>query len=199
MLAGAVMAGGQSRRMGFDKARLEWGGEPLWRRQVRLLDTAGARPTALVRRVDQTDFGHLCWRDLRTDAGPLAGLEAALIGARELDASKLAVAAVDMPYLTSGWYRWLLAGGPTGAAARHDGLFEPLAAIYPVAALPFVQARLDAGQFALQGLLEELVARRLMAAPAVLPADLAQIRSVNTFGDCPSAAAPPGREPDLAR
>ncbi|HEY3754844.1 MAG TPA: molybdenum cofactor guanylyltransferase [Opitutaceae bacterium] len=201
-LAGAVMAGGQSRRMGFDKALLAWEGEPLWARQCRILAAAGAEPVAIVRRTDQSALGAVCWRDLRTDCGPLAGLETALIGARDAGASRVAVLAVDMPDLKADWFRWLLATAPEGMAARTEAHHEPLAAIYPVAALPVIQSRLDAGLLSLQALLDVLVQNGLMASFGIPTAFLPQIRSVNTVEACPSiiaTLASPPRAPDSTK
>ena len=44
--AAALLAGGRSLRMGRDKARLPWGGEPLWRHQWRTL--AALEPSSLL-------------------------------------------------------------------------------------------------------------------------------------------------------
>ena len=79
---GVVLAGGDSRRMGCDKAEIVIGGEPLWRRQVRVLRTAGADPVMLVRRPGQSaPDGIPILRDGVGDAGPMAGLQAALSAA----------------------------------------------------------------------------------------------------------------------
>ena len=82
-VSGAVLAGGESRRMGRDKAWLRIAGEPLWRRQVNVLRAAGAEPVWVVRRRGQRglsgEISHV-W-DAWENAGPLAGLEAALTAA----------------------------------------------------------------------------------------------------------------------
>src|SRR5688572_12672293 len=96
LLAGAVLAGGESRRMGSDKALLRLGGEALWRRQVRVLRRAGAEPVAVIRREGQAGLGRgaKVLQDMFIGAGPLAGLHAALAAA---EGSWVAVLAVDMP------------------------------------------------------------------------------------------------------
>lgn len=170
--------------MGFDKAALTWGGEPLWRRQMRVLREAGADPVALVRAPAQDDFGANCWRDRRSDQGPLAGLESALLQARAAHHGALLVLAVDMPFTQPEWFHWLRESAPEGGVAEHDGIFEPLAALYPAAALAVVQRRLDAGQLSLQGLIAELLALRLVRSLAAPPAYLPQIQSVNTVTPC---------------
>src|SRR5689334_7699439 len=67
-LTGAVMAGGQSRRMGQDKALLILDGEPLWHRQARVLRAAGAGTVGVVRQREQAPLAlppglHL-WHDV---------------------------------------------------------------------------------------------------------------------------------------
>src|SRR6478735_4246071 len=44
-LTAVLLAGGESRRMGRDKAMVELGGEPLWQRQLRVL--RGLKPEAI--------------------------------------------------------------------------------------------------------------------------------------------------------
>lgn len=200
--AGAVLAGGRSQRMGFDKALLSWGGEPLWRRQMRVLREAGAEPVALVRAPAQEDFGAICWRDRRVNQGPLAGLEAALLQAREAERGALLALAIDMPFTQPEWFHWMLQAAPDGAVAEHDGIYEPLAAVYPAAVLSVVQRRLDAGQRSLQGLIAELVALRLVRSLPVPKAYLPQIQSVNTVKPCLSTTVTSlsrPRDPDFTK
>jgi molybdopterin-guanine dinucleotide biosynthesis protein A len=129
---------------------------------------------ALVRRPGQSDLAAglpLC-RDRFTGAGPIAGLHAALTWnlTCPAPAERLAVLAVDMPAIDAGWFmglrRHCRPGG--GAVARHDGGFDPLAAIYPAAALPLVEERIRRGEHSLQRLVAALVAAGLMTA-VVLP------------------------------
>lgn len=153
---GAVMAGGASRRMGQDKATLEFNGELLWQRQVRILREAGANPVGVVRRPDQAvlslDASTPLWFDQASGIGPLAGLHAALVACQT---EWLAVVATDMPHIDAEWFHWLLGYCRPGIGAitqQADGLFEPLAAIYPRAALASANQRLTAGPHSLQSL-----------------------------------------------
>lgn len=188
-LSGAVLAGGESRRMGRDKAQVEWRGEPLWLRQTRILGNAGAADVAVVRRHGQARLdggagGVPCLYDLFEGAGPLAGLEVALAHCRT---RWLAVLAVDMAQIDAAWFRWLgsFCRPGVGAVARTTRGFEPLAAIYPREALPIVVARLRAGERSLQSLLTSLVnAHRCVAAP--LPAaQYLYVANWNSANDCP--------------
>ena len=195
-LGGAVLAGGRSRRMGANKARLRVGGGPLWRRQRRLLRKAGAAPVLIVQAAGQRALGRGVVRDRVRDAGPLAGLQAAL---EACPRPWLAVLAVDLPSIDADWFRWL--AGPcragVGAVVRTPAGYEPLVAIYPREALPRASAQLAAGDYSLQHLVATLVrARRLRVLRAGAgrrrqltnlnsPADLARLRSAPAGGPAP--------------
>jgi molybdopterin-guanine dinucleotide biosynthesis protein A len=184
LFAGAVLAGGESRRMGEDKARLLFGGEPLWRRQMRVLTAAGAAPVGVVRRAGQPEIApevrHV--RDEFSGAGPLAGLHAAL---KASGAAWVAVLAVDMPAIEAAWFRglWTQCAAGRGAVAQHADGFEPLAAIYPREALGVVAARLEAGRFSLQETIAELVAAERMAVRRLSEEERAQVENWNSPGD----------------
>ena len=169
-LSGVVLVGGRSRRMGRDKARLVVAGEPLWQRQVRVLERSGADPVGLALRPRQRSFGekHREIRDTTVDAGPLGGLYTALALS---PTPWLAVLAVDMPQVDPGWFRRLRRSCRPGMGAVYFTAagYEPLAAIYPREALPLVEKSLRAGKFTLQQLVAGLIRqRRLVAVP--LPA-----------------------------
>lgn len=189
--SGAVLAGGRSRRMGRDKATLRIGGTPLWRRQVGVLRAAGAAPLFLVRARGQralaTGRRTRLLRDAVADAGPLAGLHAALSAS---DAAHLAVLAVDLPAMDAAWFTALArrCAPGVGAVARTARGYEPLAAIYPRAALPLITRRLAAGELALQDLLRTLVRGRLMRVRRVRAAD-ARLANWNTPADPPPPVA----------
>jgi len=178
-MLGVVLAGGESRRMGRDKALVEVGGEPLWRRQVGVLLGAGAARVALVRRTGQEPIVYPdCLFDRVPDSGPLAGIHAAMeIGGHPL----VAVLAVDMPGIDVAWFAWLLGlcSPGVGAVAGSEGELEPLAAIYPADALPEVSGRLARGELSVQGLAKALAAAGMMTI-AEVPADYAgRLASLN--------------------
>ncbi len=170
--------------MGRDKARLRVGGEPLWRRQVRVLGEAGAAPVVVVRREGQTGMrGVRVVRDVFVGAGPLAGLHAALGAAGE--AAWVAVLAVDMPAVEAAWFAQLrqrCARG-RGAVVRHADGFEPLAAIYPVEARAVVEGRLRRGEYAMQGLVRALVRAKRMAVVEIAAEERAAMENWNSPGD----------------
>jgi molybdopterin-guanine dinucleotide biosynthesis protein A len=155
-MLGVVLAGGESRRMGRDKAGIVLGGQPLWRRQSEVLRSAGADPVFLVRRPGQpSPEGISCLRDVFPNAGPMAGLHAALV---EAGSGHVAVLAVDMPAIDPEWFLWLAGhcGPGLGAMAVHAAACEPLAAIYPAEAIGETVGHLERGQYSLQGLARSL-------------------------------------------
>lgn len=151
-----ILAGGKSSRMGRDKARLQVDGRTLLARQIQLVRATGAREIFISGRADAdyAEFGCLVLRDEWPDAGPLAGIAAALEATSE---PLLLVLAVDMPHLKGECLHRLLARctETTGAIPRVNGQIEPLAAIYPKTA---------------RDLLPEFPAVNPSASPAVLGA-----------------------------
>lgn len=166
-LTGAVIAGGRSTRMGRDKARLRVDGMELWQRQRRVLAAAGARPVIFALRAGQRRFAPdlVVVRDSRSGVGPIAGVHAAL---RACESEWLAVLAVDLPRVDAAWLKKLARLCRTGRGAvgiSREDFFEPFAAIYPKAALPWFEKHVaNGGSHSLQPLLHELVKRGVMKA-----------------------------------
>lgn len=146
--------------MGSDKALLPCDGEALWMRQWRVLEQAGAAEIFISAREDQTWVPRdlTVVRDTVPDAGPLAGIAAALACCR---GSHLLVLAVDLPRMEPAWFTRLaaLCKPDRGAVGRRAGFFEPLAAIYPRSLRPEAEAALACGEFSLQRLLGSAASR----------------------------------------
>lgn len=146
-----LLAAGKSERMGRDKALLPMAGEPLWRRQWRVLEQAGAAEIFLSARPDQAwvPSGVTTLADAVPGAGPLAGIAAALARCKT---SHLLVLAVDLPQMTPAWFAQLAAACALGrgAVGRRGKFYEPLAAIYPGELRAAAKAALGRGDYALQ-------------------------------------------------
>src|SRR3954467_15750089 len=82
LCSGLLLAGGESRRMGSDKAGLVLGGEALWRRQLRTLRAAGVGEILISRgalpALEVKEHGVVQIPDVAESAGPLGGLLAGL-------------------------------------------------------------------------------------------------------------------------
>ncbi len=156
--AAAVLAGGQSKRMGTDKAFLthQQTQRPYWQHQQALLQSLQPSRVIISANADQ-DFKEAdIVRDTHDRVGPLGGLLACLESMHE---SLLLVLAVDMIAMTTTPLQTLLDGcqDRQGAVYRDDGFFQPTAAVYPLAALDQVRAFQESGKRRLQDLLQQLV------------------------------------------
>ena len=144
-----ILAGGESTRMGRDKARLEIAGRPLLVRQIQMVRETGAGEVFISGRAgqDYAEFGCPVLSDQFGVAGPLAGIERALAAA---SFSRLLVVAVDMPGLTAVILNQLVerSGGTKGMVPRLEGRMEPLAAVYPKSAWPVAASLLNTGVYA---------------------------------------------------
>lgn len=189
VFSAVLLAGGRSTRMGTDKALLATGamdGRMLWQRQFDVLAQAGAAEIMISARPEQTwvPTGAAVVRDAVPDAGPLAGIVAALERAAH---GHLAVLAVDLPAMRPEWFESLLAEcrpgvgavGRQAGAAAHGEFFEPLAAIYPEELMVSGREALARGEFSLQRFLASAVAEGRMEVRPLTPADVALFENWN--------------------
>ena len=157
-LSALLLAGGESRRMGVDKATLTIGGTPLWQRQIALLRELEPEELFIaVRRIPAwaPDEGE-CLLDLPPSRGPLSGLA---VGLARSQSSHLVVLAVDMPFMTSAHLRLLceLTRPGCGVMPFVNERAEPLAALYPREAREEISSALAGDDFSLQALARLLI------------------------------------------
>jgi molybdopterin-guanine dinucleotide biosynthesis protein A len=154
-LAGVVLCGGRSLRMGVDKATLEVGGTTLLARAIARL-TDACDPVLIAPGALRLDIeAQRLVPDALPDAGPLGGIVAALDRSPH---SLLAVVAVDMPWLDPALLRFL-----AGRVGDHDVAVcetqrgaEPLHAVYSRSALPIAEAALHSPDRSVRGVITRL-------------------------------------------
>jgi molybdopterin-guanine dinucleotide biosynthesis protein A len=100
-----VLAGGQSKRMGRDKALLPLGGQTLLERALALAHRVAPRVAVLGPREKYASARERIIEDEFSDCGPLAGIHAAL-GASETDLNL--ILSVDMPFVPLEFFKYLL-------------------------------------------------------------------------------------------
>lgn len=174
----ALLAGGKSSRMGQDKARLEFEGQPLWKHQIRLLESLSPDQLLISGRSDGPYAGtsYRVLLDEEPGLGPLAGLATLLA---HCTAPRLLVLAVDMPWMTRPVLETLL-GAEKGLVPEHDGWWEGTAAVYPREILPLIQKALHGPDRSFQALVRQAADQGLLASWPV-PAGLRScFRSWNT-------------------
>jgi molybdenum cofactor guanylyltransferase len=179
-----LLAGGESRRMGRDKATLEFQGRLLWEHQLELL--RALRPEQIFVSARTTpawlpnDVGLLL--DDPPSHGPLSGLTKALT---TMGTSHLLALGVDMPFMTVDEFRRLLelATDGRGVVPIIGDRAEPLAAFYPAEAAGDFQRALGGSDFSLQAIVRNLAAAGRVMLRTVADADMKFYRSLNAPGD----------------
>lgn len=151
VLKGLVLSGGRSRRMQRDKAVLQYGGQTQLDRAVTLLSQqvgavhVSVRPDQIAEPVRAR---HPQIVDRLQDRGPIAGILAAL---QTDPQAGWFVLACDLPQLDALSIATLIAARDPARLATayrsvHDGLPEPLCAIYEPASGPALQEFLERGR-----------------------------------------------------
>lgn len=159
-VSAAVLAGGESRRMGRDKSLLELDGEPLIARVVSRL--AELSDDILVITNDTEKYEWLADRvrfasDLGgAGQGPLAGIGAALQAARH---DVVLVVATDMPFLNTDLLAYLVEKAETVdvvVPVIEEGRPETMHAVYRRTCLPAIKQRLEANRRKITGFFEDV-------------------------------------------
>ena len=173
-----LLAGGKSSRMGRDKAFLEIDGAPLWRRQFGVLREL--QPEQLLVAGPPRDEWSDCEivADEISDAGPLAGVAAAL---QKCTAPLLVVLAVDLPRMTAEFLRSLCRDA--GAVPRGPGGFEPLAAAYPAKCAALAVQMLRSGDYSMQSFVRAAIEQGLLAERKISETELNLFHNLNTPAD----------------
>ena len=157
-ISAVLLAGGESVRMGKDKATVLFRGKPLWEVQLGLLRKLEPSGIFVSARTDPS------WRpgdvhfvaDIPPSRGPLSGVAAALARMRT---THLLALAIDMPFITENFLRYVCEQieARVGVVPKIDNRAEPLAAIYPREALIDFRNALAGSDFSLQTLTRSLV------------------------------------------
>jgi molybdenum cofactor guanylyltransferase len=191
-VAGVVLCGGHSRRMGRPKAWLPFGPELMLPRVVRLLGEA-VQPVVVVAAAGQDlpplQPGVVIVRDERQDRGPLQGLVAGLCALRD-HAEAAYLSSCDVPLLRPAFVRRLieLLGEYTICAPKTANRPHPLAAVYRLEAVEAAQQLLAKDRLRLSTLLD-ILPTRFVAPEELADADptLDSLRNVNTPDDYEAA------------
>ena len=151
-VAGFILAGGESSRMGVDKGLLEIAGAPMIVRAARLAEAVTGTPAVVVGAPEK--YRGLGLRAIADDwpgCGPLGGIATAL---RASEADWNLIVACDLPHLTQEWLQYLLQRARDSAEeavvamnvtpANKRGA-EPLCAMYHKGSEPALRRALERG------------------------------------------------------
>lgn len=188
--AGVILAGGQSRRFGTNKALAEFNGVPLIQRVTGLIGALFSEKLLITNTPETYSF--LAWPtagDRFPDHGPLAGIHAALSGIRS---PRAFITACDMPFLVPELIRYLCSlATPEWEVVLpwlDDGP-EPLCAVYSKMALPVITDNLRNGQKKISQSLEQMRVRKVgYQEIAKIAPDRKAFYNINRYEDLQHAA-----------
>jgi len=151
-LYGLLLSGGASQRMRQDKAALAYRGEPQLLRAWRLLSAVTERAFVSVRESQRDDplrAGLPQIVDSYDAIGPAAGI---LSAQQRFPEAAWLVVACDLPLLDEATLRRLIdardvSAAATAFASSHDGLPEPLCAIWEPASHDLLLSRYENGSY----------------------------------------------------
>ena len=186
-VAGFVLAGGESRRMGRDKALIEFAGEPLVVRALKILREAGLDARIAGGRGDLEQFAPVV-ADAEPGRGPLGGICAALAASGE---QRAVFMPVDLPPLPASLVTLMVRRAQIARTAvtvpSVSGFAQTFPAVIDRAALPGLQDGLKQGSGGCYAAFESAAAG-LMQRVAVVPAEyLAQAGQVTHPDGLPPA------------
>jgi molybdenum cofactor guanylyltransferase len=183
-----LLAGGESRRMGTDKATVLFRGKPLWQVQLETLQKLEPKQIFVSARIDPP------WRrddvlfvaDIPPSRGPLSGLAASL---DQMRTTHLLALAIDMPWMSNKYLEFLCAQiVPGRGVVPHIGdRAEPLAAIYPREAATECHNALTGSDFSLQSVVRDLIVSGKLSEQSVEEAHKKLFRNVNVVSELSSA------------
>jgi molybdenum cofactor guanylyltransferase len=161
-----IMAGGKSRRMGRDKAFVDFKGRPLLRRALEVARSVAADVRIVGggdRDRQKLESYAAVVEDIFPDCGPLGGIHAAL---RASSTELNLMLAVDMPFVSSRFLQYLIDEARITAPAivvvpRAGGRRQPLCAIYRRDFADAAEAALRAGRNRIDVLFEVVKTRVL--------------------------------------
>lgn len=173
-LAGLVLCGGNSARMGEDKCFLRYHLHPQWEHLVRLLGPLCSKVvvscrvqqlTKLSEALSSLPYPPLLAADLPEFAGhgPMSGL---LTGFHRQPDHALLVVGCDYPFLTSNDLETIIGARSENVdavcfAREKDEVDEPLVAVYEGTTVPMIKEYFRHGDYSLRRVLRQVRTRRL--------------------------------------
>jgi molybdopterin-guanine dinucleotide biosynthesis protein MobB len=167
-----VLAGGKSKRMGADKALIEWQGKPLLWQIVERFQRAGfsvivaGGPYEWAQRLKGLPAPVVADLPAHEGFGPLAGIEAGLLNIKTQPPVPrpsslvpfVGVIACDLPFADPNLLSWLAGqiGDADAVVPIVDGEPQPLHAVYARSCLPHLVAQLESQDKSVKSFLKRL-------------------------------------------
>ena len=156
---GIILAGGENRRMGTDKAFLDIDGRPMIEHILDVFSTLFKRTIVVTNTPDRYrnyDVEVTC--DALDIRGPLTGIYSGLL--KSTDEYNFVVAC-DMPYLNPRLISYMgeIAAGQDAVVPQFNGFLEPLHAVYRRELLTAIEAQIRKQDRRIRGLFDHIQVR----------------------------------------
>ncbi len=146
LFSAAVLAGGESRRMGCNKALMDYHGRPLIMHVLETVEQVIPK-LAIVAKIPQEyqSLGREVLQDAHKLQTPLVGILTALLGSQT---DYVFITSCDMPFLTAEVVRIICeqSMGSDITVPRWDEHYEPLCAVYNRSCIPNIRKTLETGE-----------------------------------------------------
>ncbi len=157
-----ILAGGKSRRFGRDKALYPFRGRPLIANMVEVVEKITNDILIITNSPQSFDFlPYPKYRDLIPESGPLGGIYTGLYYSQ----NRLnIVLPCDMPFVTPACLRYLVenSNGYDVTVPYHNGLQEPLCAVYSRDCLPFIKTQIESKDYQVFQFYDKVKTQRLL-------------------------------------
>jgi molybdenum cofactor guanylyltransferase len=159
---GIILAGGENRRMGTDKAFLVIDGRPMVEHILAVFNELFKNTIVVTNTPDRyRNYDVEVTSDALDIRGPLTGIYSGLL--RSTDEYNF-VAACDMPFLSPRLISYMgeIAAGQDAVVPQFDGFLEPLHAVYRRGILPLMETQLRKQDRRIRGLFDHINVRYLV-------------------------------------
>lgn len=162
-ISGAILAGGQSRRMGFNKAFIESEGRSIISRAAAVMTAVFGSPSIIAN--DTALYSRLglpVFPDVIADAGSLGGIYTALYHSKS---DYVFVVACDMPWLDEGCIRRVIDAldGADCVVPFISGRLHPMHAAWSRRAMGAIEKTISQGNLRINDIFGKLSIKRLTA------------------------------------
>ena len=179
----SILAGGMSRRMGFNKAFIKVGGQFIIERSLKTLRSVFDEVNIIA---DDTalygGLGAVVWPDEIKGAGSLGGVYTALLHST---GGRVFVTACDMPAIEAASVRRTVVLFTAGDAAVPfiGGKYHPMHAVYSKSCIKPIEEMIRAGDLRINSLLDRITVQRLTEEDYGKVAIAASVTNINTQED----------------
>jgi molybdenum cofactor guanylyltransferase len=154
-ITGIIMAGGQSTRMGKDKALLQIDGITLLERATEICKPVSSEILISSNNSEYEKFGFQIIPDEIKNCGPLGGIYSCL---KKSDTDWNFILSVDAVFVETEFVRFLISNTweYDAVVPVHENSKEPLIALYHKRCIPIIETSINSGDFKMLHLLEKI-------------------------------------------